>query len=230
MPYQSHTYNWNYLTVEPPVAGGLRLNQSDQTTATLLWISHTDSTGTDVAAFMAGLVEGDSVSLRNNADATSHQWYFVTGPPVDKDTYSEIPVLWRAGGTPLAHARILIRVLLLSWSTFTGSAYATVDDLAAALRSQVTVKNRDLLTSCLEAAASEIDHALGRFELDPIVDPAPALVRQVNVARGVEWFKASDAVFGGVGFADTGILRVPADSFARHAATLIPLTQTYGIA
>ena len=108
-------------------------------------------------------------------------------------------------------------------------AYATVDELAAALRVQVTVKNQELLQSCLDAAASEIDHAVDRLPSDPLPDPAPALAVQVNVARGVEWFKAADATFGGVGFAETGILRVPADSFARHAKTLIPLKQQFGV-
>ena len=105
--------------------------------------------------------------------------------------------------------------------------YATVEQLAAALRVQVTAKNSDQLQSCLDAAASEIDHALGRVESLPV--PAPDLVVQVNVARGLEWFKANDAVFGGVGFADTGILRVPVDGFGRHAVNLIPLTQTFGV-
>jgi hypothetical protein len=109
-------------------------------------------------------------------------------------------------------------------------AYATVDELAAALRVQVTAKNQDLLESCLDAAASEIDHALDRLPDDPLPDPAPELVVRVNVDRGVEFYKANDATFGGVGFADTGILKVPNDGFARHAATLIPLTQQFGIA
>ena len=109
-------------------------------------------------------------------------------------------------------------------------AYATVDELAAALRVQVTVKNSGLLQSCLDASASEIDHALGRLSTDPLPTPTPALIVRVNVDRGVEWFKASDAAFGGVGFAETGILRVPADGFNRHAATLTPLTQTWGVA
>ena len=108
-------------------------------------------------------------------------------------------------------------------------AYATVDELAAALRVQVTVKNSDLLQSCLDAAALEIDHAVDLVGGGPLPDPAPALATQVNVARGVEWFKAADATFGGVGFADTGILKVPADSFARHARTLIPLRQQFGV-
>lgn len=109
-------------------------------------------------------------------------------------------------------------------------AYATVEELAAALRVQVSAKNADLLQSCLDAAQIEIDHALDRYELDPLPALAPALVVRVNVDRGVEWFKATDAVFGGVGFADTGILRVPVDGFNRHAVTLIPLTQQHGIA
>ena len=95
------------------------------------------------------------------------------------------------------------------------------------MRLQVTAKNSAWLESCLDAAASEIDHALDR--VDPLPVPAPALVTQVNVARAVEWFKASDATFGGVGFADTGILTVPKDSFARHAATLLPLKQLFGV-
>jgi hypothetical protein len=109
-------------------------------------------------------------------------------------------------------------------------AYATVEQLAGALRMQVTPKNTDWLQACLDAAASEIDHAVDRLELDPLPDPPPALATTVNVARGVEWYKASDAAYGGVGFADTGILRVPTDSFARHAKTLIPLKQQFGVA
>jgi hypothetical protein len=108
-------------------------------------------------------------------------------------------------------------------------AYATVDELAAALRIQVTVKNTDWLQACLDAAASEIDHAIDRRPGEELYE-APALATTVNVARGVEWYKSSDAAYGGVGFADTGILTVPKDSFARHAATLIPLTQQFGIA
>lgn len=109
-------------------------------------------------------------------------------------------------------------------------AYATIDQLAAAMRLTVTAKNQDWLTECLEAAAAEIDHALGRPAENPLPDPPPSLAVVVNVDRGVEWWKANDATFGGVGFADTGILRVPKDSFERHATNLIPLTLTFGIA
>ncbi len=110
-------------------------------------------------------------------------------------------------------------------------AYATADELAAALRIQVTVKNSDLLDACLAAAAVEIDHACARWPDDPLpVTPPDPVANRVNVNRAVEWFKASDAAFGGVGFADTGILTVPKDGFGRHAANLIPLTQQFGVA
>src|SRR5262245_33473079 len=39
-------------------------------------------------------------------------------------------------------------------------AYATVDDLAAALRVTVTVQNTPTLQSCLDAAAAEINHTI----------------------------------------------------------------------
>lgn len=115
------------------------------------------------------------------------------------------------------------------------TVYATEDDLAAALRVQVTVKNSDLLAACVAAASAEIDHETDRFpgnDTDPAtpIDPDDPLAHMVCIARGVEWYKANDAVFGVVGFADTGVLAAPKDTFGRHAATLIPLRQQFGIA
>ena len=226
-------------------------------------------------------------------------------------------------------------------------AYATVDELAAALRISVTAANTPVLQSCLDAAALEIDDAIDRrldagavpaaaylfstatqaadpgpgflrldktsaaaaghlyvdnldadgtaqpgwvdaqtadvvvisdaattgqwqrFDLTgPAVDktgwfdlpvnrtqvsPTPptfaqatrltvvglrptvlhaqqlALAKRVNVLRGVEWWKSADAAWGVLGFADTGALRLPRATFARHAATLLPLKDQWGI-
>jgi hypothetical protein len=108
-------------------------------------------------------------------------------------------------------------------------AYATVDELAAALRVQVTTKNSDLLQKCVDAASAEIDHESNRYEDSPIAEDDP-IAHGVCIARGVEWFKANDAAFGALGFDGTGVLRAPDDPFARHAATLIPLKQQFGIA
>jgi hypothetical protein len=108
-------------------------------------------------------------------------------------------------------------------------AYATVDELAAALRIRVTAENTDALQACLDAAASEIDHDIDRIDA---VDDAEqlALANRVNVLRGVEWWKANDAAFGVIGFDQTGALQAPRDGFNSHAFTLTPLKQQWGIA
>lgn len=225
-------------------------------------------------------------------------------------------------------------------------AYATVDELAAALRIRVNPDNTDALQACLDAAAAEIDHDIdvewhdaipsgswryststvaadpgpGVFRLDlpnanaatalyvdsvdadgtdrgdgtdqvvtgdivrlgdtslrwvdftvtadatdhagwwevpvnasgfsfdplslveddayilavlrvtrPVADKL-ALANRVNVLRGVEWYKAQDAAFGVIGFDQTGALQAPRDGFNRHAFTLTPLKQAWGIA
>jgi|SRR5215471_673218 len=107
-------------------------------------------------------------------------------------------------------------------------AYATVDELAAALRIQVTAANQATLQACLDAAAIEIDDAMDRFVDDPI-DPADALANRVNLLRGVEWFKANDAAFGVIGVSDTGTLTAPRDTFARHEIALLPHKQQFGV-
>jgi hypothetical protein len=108
-------------------------------------------------------------------------------------------------------------------------AYATVDELAAALRVRVTPENTPGLQVCLDAAAGEIDHDVARDSDDPIPEGDP-LANRVNVARAVEWFKSQDAAFGVIGFDQTGALRLPKSTFARHAVTLTPLKQQWGVA
>jgi hypothetical protein len=105
-------------------------------------------------------------------------------------------------------------------------AYATVEELAAALRVTVTPANQAGLQACLVAAAVEIDAAVDT--VDPI-DPDDPLANRVNILRGVEWYKSNDAAFGVIGTADTGALTAPKSGFARHQATLIPLEQQFGV-
>jgi hypothetical protein len=107
-------------------------------------------------------------------------------------------------------------------------AYASVDELAEALRVRVTPGNTQLLTDCLDAAAEEIDSDLDRSS--PLPDPPPAAVKRCNVNRAVEWFKAADAAYGIVGFEQVGLLHAPRDGFARHAASITPFKQRWGLA
>jgi hypothetical protein len=109
-------------------------------------------------------------------------------------------------------------------------AYATVDDLAAALHVKVTAEREPDLQRALDAAAEEIDQDLDRDPLDPLPDPAPAAVVATNIARAVEWYKAPDAAYGIVGVEDLGAIRAPKDGFARHAQNITPYKQRFGIA
>ena len=113
------------------------------------------------------------------------------------------------------------------------NAYASVEQLAAALRITATAANTDQLQVCLEAAAVEINDALDPSPDSPPPDyaaPWDPLVNRVNVLRGVEWWKANDAAFGVLGFDQTGAVRTPRNSFSRHALTLLPLKQQFGVA
>lgn len=110
-------------------------------------------------------------------------------------------------------------------------AYATVEELAAALRIRVTDTNRDSLQLDLDAAAEVIDQVLDRPPGDPLPDPPPPVVRHVNIVAGVELAKAADATFGVVGYPDIGALRVSAvDAVARHIGLLMPYKTRFGVA
>lgn len=109
-------------------------------------------------------------------------------------------------------------------------AYATVEELAAALRIRVTPTNTDGLQSKLDAAAVVIDQFLDRPTDQPLPVPPPANVVEANVNIAVELAKAADAAFGVVGYADVGALRVSTDAVARQAALLIPHKIQFGIA
>ena len=120
-------------------------------------------------------------------------------------------------------------------------AYATVQELADALRVRVTEQNTPGLQACLDAAALEIDHEVDwRPVVQPLPGPGPLelpadderlpLLNRVNLVRGVEWFKANDAAFGVIGYAETGALTAPRDAFNRHAFALLPVKERWGIA
>jgi hypothetical protein len=108
-------------------------------------------------------------------------------------------------------------------------AYATTDELHQALRKTkpFTPEEEVFAQQCLDAAAEEIDAAVDRLDVMPPDDP---LANRVCLLRGVEWWKANDAAFGVIGFDQTGAVRAPRDSFARHESALLPLKQQWGVA
>jgi hypothetical protein len=109
-------------------------------------------------------------------------------------------------------------------------AYATVEELAAALRIAVTDANREGLQTCLDAAAIEIDDTIDLPDGAAPIDPGNPLANRVNIVRALEWWKSNDAAFGVLGSTDLGPVRAPKDSFARHALELVPLKAQWGVA
>lgn len=56
-----------------------------------------------------------------------------------------------------------------------------------------------------------------------------ALAKEVNMLRAVEWWKSNDAAWNVLADTSGAGLRLPKNTFARHAATLLPLKQRFGI-
>jgi hypothetical protein len=109
-------------------------------------------------------------------------------------------------------------------------AYAEVAELARILQiGTPSAAQSEALQRVLDAAATEIDSYLGRAE--PMPDPPPALVVEVNLERGAEHWKQEQSPFGFVilgGESPPGM--ASRDSFKRHAATLLPLKESWGVA
>ncbi|HKE76621.1 MAG TPA: hypothetical protein VKB57_23590 [Acidimicrobiales bacterium] len=235
MAEMSCEYQFSSATTEPPTGSQIRLDNADPTLASKLWVRNLTTPGEDIHTLLLAWPAGTLVYVQDYDDHTRYVAYATTGAAVDKTDYVEFPVAWDASGLPLLTQKVSV-ILLVKAAEPTPPgppvpvvAYATVDELAAALRIRVTPENTDALQACLDAAAIEIDHDCDRFDGDPI--PADnALANRVNIARGVEWFKAQDASFGVIGSDQTGTLTAPRDQFNRYAYTLTPLKQQWGIA
>lgn len=194
-----------------------------------LSVSHVDADGVDRAAWLAQLVATEGLCATRLTDRTWEAVQIFNGSPPGLVGWARLQVI-RLGANPPWQAGDLIDLVELPppGPPAAHTIYATVDDLAAALRIRVTTENRALLQACLEAAAAEIDLDLDRTT--PLPDPPPAAVARCNVNRAVEWFKAADAAYGIVGFEQTGLIYAPKDGFARHAATITAFKQRWAFA
>lgn len=110
-----------------------------------------------------------------------------------------------------------------------GAEYATVEELGRILGiatptpAQVAAMHR-----ILKAAATQTDATLGlAAQLAP---PYPALVVEVNLQMGVDHWKIEQAPFGIVALGgDNPPGYVGRNHWRRHAQTLLPLKQAWGV-
>jgi hypothetical protein len=105
--------------------------------------------------------------------------------------------------------------------------FVTVSELASILQVNAT-SNADALARVLAAAALEIVSETGRSDFS---GAELLLVQQVNLARAEELWKQMKAPWGVIGLdSEFGPTRIARDTFERHALTLAPLKQSWGLA
>ena len=229
---ESFEFQFSSATSEPPTGSQIRLDNADASLASKLWVRNLTTPGEDVWRMLMLSPVGSSVYVQDYDDHSRALVYKTTGAPADKVDYVELPVAWQVSAAlPLLTQKVVLVLVGPGEEPPTptppGVPYATVEQLARALRVTLTPVNQPDLQACLDAAAQEIDHFVDRTEPIPLGD---ALAERVNILRGVEWFKSNDAAFGVIGFAETGALQAPRDSFARHGRELIPLKEQFGLA
>lgn len=107
-------------------------------------------------------------------------------------------------------------------------AYADAAKLAAKLKVNANTQAEDL-NRVLNAATLEIDSEIG----GPLVSPSEeelALLESVCLARAQDLWLVEGMPIGVIGLGGETPLLSPRDSWQRHANTLAPLKQSWGIA
>jgi hypothetical protein len=221
---------WDYSTssvVADPGSGKVAADDA----GTTLSISTTTNNATDVSASLAELAVGDRIMAQQVNDAANYAVHEVTVPPFDHGTWWEVPVSTVTSGTAPnknTDIQLVFDHVVAPPGPEPFHAYATVDDLAAALHLSVTTKNEAALQRALNAAATEIDHDVDR--VDVFVEPYPDAIVQANIALAVEAYKLPDSAFGVLGFDDSGAIRTAKDTVPRYWQLLTPYKQRWGIA
>lgn len=107
-------------------------------------------------------------------------------------------------------------------------AYATVETLAAQLKVNAETRRVDL-QRVLDAAAREINTEIG-YNLDTTADEKDlALVATVNLSRAADLWVIEGLPVGVIGLGGETPFLTPRNSWERHANTLAPLKQSWGL-
>lgn len=102
---------WQFIntTSPPPATGQIRLNNGQQSSATVMYVHRTSALGVDAAGMLADIKVGHVLHIQTRDDAARWNNYVVSGTPINQGgVYTEIPVTWQSGGQPLAQQRTLL--------------------------------------------------------------------------------------------------------------------------
>jgi len=122
-------YGFSTQTTEPPARETARLNGGHPYTAvTKAWIDFQNANSEDLYWTWMRVPIGSVLLVQDKDTHTQYAEFTTTGAPIDKGTYVEFPVSWRANGTALATQACLVRA-----TTVPVSASAAEGDLEARL-------------------------------------------------------------------------------------------------
>jgi hypothetical protein len=88
-------YEWQFSTnvTQPPGPNSVRLNNTDKTLATAMYVTKSNSPNDNVASYLTSqAVVGRRLYMKELDDSDNNAIYTITGPLIDHGTYYEIPV------------------------------------------------------------------------------------------------------------------------------------------
>jgi hypothetical protein len=102
-------YVFNGTLTAPPSSGQLRMDTTDPTTVTRLWIHNQTATGVDSSRYQLLAKAGDVIDVQDKDDATRYANFDLSAPPVAQTGYVEYTVTFRGGaGTLPAGQRVAV--------------------------------------------------------------------------------------------------------------------------
>lgn len=104
-----HQYTYNTTGTAPPSSGTLRFNNATMNLVTTIWLHYTNYDSVDIKNYFLQKVKvGDTFYIQDRDTSAKWQLWELTSAYTDNGTYATLPVTWRAGGTALTAARVIV--------------------------------------------------------------------------------------------------------------------------
>ena len=105
-------YTYSGTTSAPPTSGQLRLNNADQTLATVAYVHKTDANGNLAYHWLRYLIDDSSIRITAFTDSILQRGYRVTGTVTETTNYFAIPIAWEDGTNPVPTGDTYLYLLL----------------------------------------------------------------------------------------------------------------------
>lgn len=88
-----HEWQFSPNTTQPPTGQSIRLNNTDKTLATAMYVTKLNSPSDNVATYLASqALVGRRLYMKELDDSDNNAIYTITGPLIDHGTYYEVPI------------------------------------------------------------------------------------------------------------------------------------------